>query len=102
MHEAGMKNPFACDATVDVDSSNLNWKLTKSPCLTRTRCMGHWIVSRGRRQNLDEQMRLMGMNPALISKEIISQKNLGELLGNAMAVNVLERILLRVYFKLAF
>ena len=56
-------HPFKSDCICDIDSSNINWQLDCSPCLTHARSRGHWVSSRGRRQTINERLRLMGMNP---------------------------------------
>ena len=57
---------------------------------------GHWVSSRGRRQTINERLRLMGMNPNWINHDVLSSNQFGMLIGNSMSVNVLERIILRV------
>ncbi len=38
----------------------------------------------------------MGMSPLSIDKSAVTERQFGDLLGNSMGVNVLERLLLRV------
>ena len=61
-----------------------------SPCLlTRSRI---WISHHGRELNLPEKCRLQGMSPRRL-KLVVSEAEFAKQLGNAMSVNVLERIL---------
>ena len=64
------------------------------PCLTEARSRGHWLASRGRRLRLQEMTRLQGIDPREI-KQVVSDVQLGKMLGRAMSANVLARILLR-------
>ena len=41
-------------------------------------------------------LRLMGMDPKLIQQNVVPQRELGHLIGNAMSTNILERIFLRL------
>ncbi len=54
---------------------------------------GHWITSRNRRLSLAEMFRLQGMNPEKVIVDV-SMRTLGQQIGNAMSVNVVERVLL--------
>ena len=57
---------------------------------------GRWVSSWGRRQTINERLRLMGMNPNWINHDMYSSCQLGMLIHNSISVNVLERIILRV------
>ena len=61
-----------------------------SPCLTRSRGQGHWITNRGRRMNVSEMLRLQGWRGPFV--KVSSDAQLGQLLGNAMSANVLQRL----------
>ena len=92
-------NPLQSDIVVDLDGGwGPHWVQGHVPCLTRSRSgkESHWLMSRGRRLNLVEQLRLMGLRPRDIDMDCISHNQLGKLLGNGMAVNVLERVLRRL------
>ncbi len=89
-------DPLKQTLVLDLDSSNGTCMLGMSPCLTRSRALGHWVSTRGRRQTIDERLRLMGINPADVDKTATTDVQLGRLIGNAIGVNVLERILYRV------
>jgi len=84
---------------VDCDSSGprMKYTLDVSPCLTCSRAGGHWITNRGRRMTKTEMMRLQAMHtPAEGFKVAVSDAQLGKQIGNAMSVNVLERLFVRL------
>lgn len=80
-----------CDSTV----ARMAYQFDRTPCITCGRSKGHWISNRGRRMSLPEMMRLQGMNDKGFVKQV-SDLSLGKQIGNAMSVNVLERILVRL------
>jgi site-specific DNA-cytosine methylase len=95
LKQKGMRN--ACVA-VDCDSSRPNYMLEVSPCITATRGAngGHYITSKNRRMTINEMLRLQGMRPKLIDKSILSSRQLGEAIGNAMTQTVLQKIFKRL------
>ena len=82
---------------IDVFSRQPHGMRGKSPCLTRARAGagGHWISSRSRLFSIKEMLSLQGMS-ADLRREGISDRQLGLMIGNAMSVNVLERLLVRL------
>ena len=85
-------DPFNESWILDCDSSTSRAKglYNMSPCLTRSRAKGHWISSRGRRMRVSEMLRLQGWfgSFTVVSTDL----QLGQLLGNAMSINVLQRL----------
>ena len=68
-------------------------KMDMCPCLlTRNNI---WISNRGRLLNAHERCRLQGMNPNDF-KQVVPDAQWRKQLGNAMSVNVLERLLARL------
>ena len=68
-------------------------KMDTCPCLlTRNKI---WISNRGRLLNARERCRLQGMNPDHF-KQVVSDAQWRKQLGNAMSVNVVERLLARL------
>ena len=69
-----------------------------SPCLTRTRAAaGFYLPARGRRMTLAERFRLQGIPLRVLQyKQGISDRQLGMMVGNALSLNVLERLLVRI------
>merc|ERR1719331_836869 len=88
--------PLKVPYVVDCDSSGdrMKWMKETSPCITCSRAAGHWVTSRGRRLTKDEMMRLQGMRPERF-KKAVSDRQLGIQIGNAMSVNILERLFVR-------
>lgn len=88
--------PYEVPYVVDCDSSGARMKYMKevTPCLTCSRAKGHWVTSLGRRLKEEEMMRLQGMLPEKF-KIVVPRRQLGIQIGNAMSVNVLERIFVR-------
>ena len=84
-----------CIIDCDSNTTHLRWNRGLSPSISKNRCQGHWIASKNRRMNPNEMLRLQGMNPDNL-KLNVSDKEKGELIGNEMSANVIERILLRV------
>jgi DNA (cytosine-5)-methyltransferase 1 len=89
-------NPLKVPYVVDCDSSGyrMKWMKEASPCITCSRAAGHWVTSRGRRLTKEEMMRLQGMRPKKF-KKAVTERQLGIQIGNAMSVNVLERLFVR-------
>jgi len=90
-----------CDdvvVVVDMDGAKARWMLDVSPCLTRARAaLGFYLPARGRRVTLAERFRLQGIPVRVLRcREGISDRQLGMMAGNALSVNVLERLLVRL------
>ena len=81
---------------VDCDASKRKSCYMKnvSPCLTRSRNRGHWLLHKNRRMSIKEMMRLQGIDPDKF-KQVVPDSVMGQHIGNAMSVNVIERILSR-------
>jgi site-specific DNA-cytosine methylase len=90
-------NPDRETWIIDIFGNWTHGMLGKSPCLTRTRAAagGHWITTRSRLMSVPEMLRLQGMSPALNCVGI-TERQMGCMIGNAMSVNVLERLLVRL------
>jgi DNA-cytosine methyltransferase len=81
-----------CDSSADHGAKA--WQ-GLSPCLTRSRAKGHWLTSRGRRMSTAEFLRLQGFSGDL-RHDGISERQLREMVGNAMSANVLKELLKQV------
>ena len=78
---------------VNTSEGRCSAKSDKCPCLlTRNEI---WITNRGRLLNVRERCRLQGMNPDDL-KQVVSEAQWRKQLGNAMSVNVVERLLARL------
>ena len=90
-------NPGKETWIIDIFGTRTHGMLGKSPGLTRTRAAagGHWITTRWRLMSIPEMLRLQGLSPALNCAGI-TDRQMGCMIGNAMSVNVLERLLVRL------
>ena len=93
IHDFGL-NPHKATIAVDVDASarHMTWDSAVLPCLTRSRYRGHWITSKRRRTTMKEMLLFQGIKPSSIT-QTCSSTEMGKLIGNAMSVNVVERLL---------
>ena len=85
------RSPYIVDCDASPSRTKHMWDV--SPCITRSRQNGHWITNQKRRMNKAEMLRLQGMDPSKFVIDVSSSK-LGQQIGNAMSVNVIERILI--------
>merc|ERR1719221_461590 len=90
-------DPLRRAFVVDHDSSShrFSWHQGFTPCLPGSRAAGNWITNRGRRMTKLEMMRLQGVKKEGFV-QVVTDMQLGAQIGNAMSVNVLERLLVRV------
>jgi DNA (cytosine-5)-methyltransferase 1 len=90
-------NPLVEPWVVEIDCTTprIQYKFGLSPCLTTGRRYGHWITNRGRRMLKSEMLRLQGIDAGNF-KQVVSDSVLGKQIGNAMSVNVVERIFVRL------
>ena len=82
------KKPVFVD--IDAGKNFAHWTVGHLPCLTA--CRG-----RDRRVTLTEMMRFQGMLPKRLAVwgACMTERQMGHALGNAMSVNVLQRVLVR-------
>ena len=94
--------PLTMLIVVDHASSRTNYAIGYSPCLTRTRAMshGHWLTHLQREMNTDEMVRLQGVDPWRIRgwQNLISAQQFHGIIGNAVPVPMLERILIKALY----
>ena len=90
-------NPDVDTWVINVFGQTPHGMKAQSPCLTRSRAGagGHWVSSRSRLLTIEEMLSLQGMR-ADVCREGISNRQMGLMIGNAMSVNVLERLLVRL------
>ena len=60
------KEIFVIDC--DASAKRMHWRKDCSPCITRSRCRGHWISTRERRFTIEEMFRSQGMDPSIFKK----------------------------------
>ncbi len=89
------REPWCVD--VFASSKRVSAKLGCCPCLTRTRAGsgGHWITKKQRLLQVSEMLRLQGFPPD-VKRDHITDRQLAQMIGNSMSVNVLERLLARL------
>jgi DNA (cytosine-5)-methyltransferase 1 len=101
VHAAGgkaraRKHPYV----FDLDGSKPHSMKGCCPCITRARgSTGFYLPSRGRRMTVGERLRLQGLPQVYLRgkcRQGISDRQLGQMIGNAMSGNVLERLLARL------
>ena len=64
----------------------------KLKCLLKCRVRGYWITSRGRKMTVGELLRSQLIDPTSIKRaDGVSDLQMGEMAGNAMSQNVLEK-----------
>ena len=90
-------DPKSETMVVDCDASpqRTGWMPGISSCLSRSRHWGHWLTTKNRRMTINEMLRLQGMEPATF-KSAVPEIEVGRQIGNAMSVNVVERLLLSI------
>ena len=91
-------NPARQTFIIDVDATDrqTTWNINKSLCLTRSRHRGFWISNQKRRLNIHERLRLQRIMPCEITNKV-SNTEFAKQIGNAMSMNVVERVLLSIF-----
>ena len=90
------QKPLCRTFLIDIDASPKfrSYMEDRVMCMTKSRPLGFWISSRGRRMTVDEMLRLQGMERCF--EQVVSDKVLGAQIGNAMSQNVLERLFIHL------
>jgi len=90
------EDPFKNTYVVDVDSTPrfCGVMYDRTMCMTKSRPLGFWVTSRGRRMNKDEMLRCQGMERSF--EQVVRDSALGAQIGNAMSQNIIERLLCRL------
>lgn len=85
---------------IDVDGFKGTYMVGRCPCITRSRGGTRFFVAPyGRRLYVSELLRLQGLPVSILKhsrKCGISDSKLGQMVGNAMSCNILERLLARI------
>ena len=91
------ETPKEIDAIVDIGASLrfATCQVGYAPTLTRTRCASHgyYATRLMRCLTTSEMMRLQGVAPKRLQTKGIAYTQMGAIIGNAMSVNVVQRIL---------
>ena len=85
-----LDQPYVVDCNASRQKSNPLYDIP--PCIATSRNRGHWLIHKNRRMNVKEMMRLHGIDPDNFN-QVVSDSVMGQQLGNAMSVNVVERII---------
>ena len=84
----------------DVDASKPTLMRGRCPCITRARgSTGFLLLPQGRRLSIAERLRLQGLPTSILRHRVASgcnDRQLGAMVGNAMSLNILERVLVRL------
>jgi site-specific DNA-cytosine methylase len=90
------KTPLTGDVIAELGSSYPKTMSNICPCLTATRAgdQAYWSMARGRPLTIEEMMKLQGMCPENLSgwEEVISPRQMGAIIGNAMTVQIVSRL----------
>jgi len=90
-------DPCSVDIVVDIgcSASRTNMMHDICPAITKSRAAGRdfWLMSASRRLTIDELLRLQGFSPGDLNLEGVSERQVGEMVGNAMSVPVLSAVL---------
>ena len=97
---SGRRDPKTTPIVIDHGSSRLNYAVGYSPCITASRgkAGGHWAVWKSSRLTMQDMMLLMGVQPSRVAgwETVISKPQMGFIIGNAIPMPLLARILCRL------
>ena len=98
--KSGKRDPKTSPIVIDHGSSNLNYAVGYSPCITASRgkAGGHWAVWKSSRLSMEDMMLLMGVRPKRVAgwDKVISKAQMGYIIGNAIPMPLLARIMCRL------
>ena len=93
-----INRPVFCDIDCTANYKRVSSRVMHTLTLARGMAGGPWVVPRGRRTDLEELCWVQGLNPG---KDIdfaaagVSDRQAGRMLGNAMSMDIVERLLIR-------
>ena len=94
------------DVIAELGSSYKKFMVDVCPCLTasRTGDQAYFSVKRMRPATMEELMKLQGMQPEWLPgwETVVSHRQMGKLVGNAMTVTLMERIMRKVFLSLGW
>lgn len=103
VQRARRKTPNAVGLVVDTGASKrfASAMVGCSPCLTKSRSRGYFLVDHNRYMTVHEMGGLQGLGSSWIDRmlEVESSTFIGSALGDAMSVNVLSRVLARALYS---
>ncbi len=64
----------------------------------------YWSVRRHRPLSMNELMLLQGMQPSWLEgwEEVVSHRQMGKIVGNAMTITVMQRLMAKILFSLGW
>ena len=98
LEKKGIK-PFETDVIVDVNAGRFHCHaINQCPTITaaRGKQLGFFHLRLKRRLSMPELMRLQGADPEKLFTGGLAKTNLGNIVGNAMSINVLEAVIIAV------
>ena len=100
-------NPLTDDFIIDIGGSKPHvGKIGVCPCITKTRASARdfWSTKRLRALKISEMMRLQGADPERFRgwELHLSPREIGAIIGNAMSLNVMERVTRAVLHSLNY
>ena len=94
------------NAIVGIGNTSMTFMRDMSPCLTANHAAdrAYWSLSRRRRLTITEIMRLQGVSASRFDgwENVISERQMGKLAGNAMTVTILARIAARMFCSMGY
>ena len=99
------ENPMAEEYIVDIGGSKMQMKKNEAPCLTSARASqeAFWSTKRNRELRMSEMGRLQGVEIDLAFPNwrcLISPRQMGFIIGNAMTVTLMQRVTRRVLLSM--
>jgi site-specific DNA-cytosine methylase len=89
------------DIIADLGRSSPRTMKNKCMCITASRAgdKAYWSLKRHRQLTMHELMQLQGMSPSNLSgwEHVVSHRQMGEVVGNAMTVSVVQRIVHQIF-----
>lgn len=88
-------NPDKDPCIVNLGGSNVHWNLGYSPCLTRSRAGsgGFYFTWLRRKMTINEILALQGVRMGACQQETVTPRQLCQIAGNAICVDVLARLM---------
>ena len=80
---------------LNIGGTTAHYNLDYSPCLTRSRCgsRGYWLSWLSRKMTVKEMWQLQGLPPRAFPKDVVSDAQLGKIIGNAISIPVLAALM---------
>ena len=98
LEKQGIK-PFETDVVVDINAGRFNCHaINRCPTITaaRGKQLRVFHLRLKRRLSMSELMRLQGADPHTLFTGGLAKTNLGNIVGNAMSINVMEAVIIAV------